>query len=94
MQFRSRVFVFLSAGVGAVVSLLLATAWFQIQAVRWGYKAQSLRQQLDELDKREQSLDHRLQETLSLARLDRLAKNKFQLHVPEPSQIILLSDKS
>lgn len=92
MKWRDPVLFRLSAGLGTAVLLLLAIAWFQIQAVRWGYKSQNLRRQIDELDKREQSLDHRIQEALSLARLDEFAKRKYGLQVPAPSQIILLSD--
>lgn len=84
--------VFLSVGLAAVVFVLLSTAWFQIQAVRWGYKVQTLHQQIDELRKKEQSVDQRLQGALSLARLDELAKKKFSLRVPEPSQIILVPE--
>ena len=87
-----RLFLLLLGGVAAGVSVLLVSAWFQIQAVRWGYKAQDLRWQIDDLQKQEQMLDRRLQESLSLARLDRLAKARFSLQVPEPSQIVHLMD--
>jgi len=83
---------FVSVGAAAAVFLLMATAWFQIQSVRWGYRVQSLRTQLDELEKREQSVDQRLQGALSLARLDQLAKTKFRLQIPSPTQIVLLSE--
>jgi hypothetical protein len=84
--------VVIAGASGAVVLLLLTTAWFQIQAVRLGYKAQNLRQKIDDLEKEEQTIDQRLQQTLSLPRLDELAKAKFGLQVPSPSQIILLQD--
>lgn len=92
MRIWTRVPLFMSVGLGAVVLLLLSTAWFQIQSVRWGYRLQSLQQQLDDVQKKEQSVDQRLEGALSLARLDDLAKNKFNLRVPAPSQIRLVSE--
>ena len=79
--------VFLSFAV-----LSLATAWFNVQAVRWGYRNQSLREQLDGLAKRRQSLDRRIQESLSLDRLDRAARETFRLGVPLPGQIVLMKE--
>ncbi len=87
-----RLSLFATTGVSAAVLFLLTTAWFQIQAVRWGYRTQELRQKLDDLEKTEQVLDQRLQKSLSLSRLDDLGKNRFRLGVPDPSQIVLLPE--
>lgn len=84
--------IFVSVCLAAVFFVLLSTAWFQIQAVRWGYRVQSLRLKIDEAEKKEQTLDLRLQGALSLSHLDDLARKKFRLQVPDPSQIVLLSD--
>jgi hypothetical protein len=84
--------VFVTAGLAAVVFLLMSTAWFQIQSVRWSYRVQSLRVQLDDLEKKEQTVDQRLQGALALARLDELAKTRYRLQVPDPSQIVLVAD--
>jgi hypothetical protein len=92
VKFWQRVPLFFSVCLMSVMFVLLSTAWFQIQAVRWGYKVQSLRQKIDEAEKKEQTVDQRLQGALSLARLDDLARKRFRLQVPEPSQIVLLSD--
>jgi hypothetical protein len=92
MKLFRRMPVFLSAGLGAFAFLFLLTTWFQIQSVRWGYKVQALRHELDNLEKKEQNIDQRLQGALSLARLDELARTKFGLQVPGPAQIILLSE--
>jgi type II secretory pathway component PulJ len=73
-------------------ALSLSAAWFNVQAVRWGYRNQRLRSQLDGLTKRRQSLDRRLQESLSLDRLDRAARGTFHLNVPAPDQIVLLPE--
>jgi type II secretory pathway component PulJ len=78
------------AALGCAALVLLSTAWFHIQAVRWGYRAQALRRELDELKKTEQILDRRLQSALSLPRLDELAKTRFGLRVPDPSQVVLM----
>lgn len=92
MLFTKRMPLVMSVGLGGVLFLLLSTAWLQIQSVRWGYRVQNLKEQLDDLSKREQALDQRLHGALSLSRLDELAKRKFGLRVPDPSQIILMHD--
>jgi hypothetical protein len=84
--------VYFMATLGAGAILLLASAWFQIQSVRWGYKAQAIRREIDDLEKEEQTLDHRLAHSLSLSRLDELAKTEFRLTVPNPAQIVFLPD--
>jgi hypothetical protein len=94
MPLRKGVSLFVSAGLGGVVFFLLTAAWFHIQAVRLGYKTQGLRQDLDELVKKEQILDQGLQRSLSLYRLDELAKNRYDLRVPDPSQLILVPESS
>ena len=94
LGFQKRIILLLSAGLGGLVFLFLATAWFQIQSVRLGYREQALRRRIDELRKNEQGLDRRLQETLSLARLDQLAKNRYRLQIPDPSQIILVKENT
>ena len=71
-------------------ALTLSAAWFNVQAVRWSYRNQRLRAHWDELKKREQSLDRRLYESLSLDRLDRAARDRFRLKVPSPEQIVLI----
>jgi hypothetical protein len=73
-------------------ALSLASAWLNVQAVRWGYRNQRLRAHWDELKKSEQTLDRRLNETLSLDRLDRAARERFHLKVPSPEQIVLIPD--
>ncbi len=92
MRLSQRVPLFVCVGLMAVVFVLLSTTWFQIQAVRWGYKVQTLRRQIDELEKKEQTVDQRLEGALSLARLDDLARKKFRLQVPDPNQIVLLPE--
>lgn len=93
MGFWKRVSLFVPAGIGMVAFFLLASAWFEIQAVRWGYKNQEIRGRLDDLAKREAMLDQRLQQNLSLPRLDRLAKEKFGLQIPLPTQIVMIPDR-
>jgi hypothetical protein len=58
--FWKRVSLWVPAALGAAAVLLLTTAWFEIQAVRWGYKNQALRGRLDDLEKREAALDQKL----------------------------------
>lgn len=72
--------------------LVLASAWFNIQAVRWSYGNQRLRARWDDLRKSEQGLDRRLHQTLSLERLDRTARDSFHLRVPLPEQIVLIPE--
>jgi len=92
VRFWKQVSLIVPVGLGVVVMTFLATAWFEIQAVRWGYKAQKVRQEIDDLSKKEETLDQRLQQNLSLSRLDALARTKFGLQAPGPAQIVLLTD--
>ena len=89
---KSRAAATVIAGFFVFTGLTLASAWLNIQAVRWSYGNQRLRVQLDDLRKSEQSLDRRLQQTLSLDRLDRAARERFNLKVPSPAQIVLIAE--
>ena len=85
---------FAATGFLVFTALSMASAWLNIQAVRWGYLNQRLRARREELEKSGQSLDRRLHETLSLDRLDRVARDRFGLKVPGPDQVILIPDPS
>jgi hypothetical protein len=85
-------FAWVAAGFLAFTGLSLASAWLNIQAVRWGYRNQKLQTRWEELQRGGQSLDRRLHETLSLDRLDRIARDRFRLRVPAPDQIVLIPD--
>jgi hypothetical protein len=85
---------FAAMGFLVFTALSLAAAWLNIQAVRWGYLNQRLRARREELSRTGQSLDRRLHETLSLDRLDRAARDRFDLKVPSPAQIVLIPDPS
>ena len=80
------------AGSVSLFFLLVGSAWFHVQATRWGYRLENARQRLEEMEKKEQRVDQRLQTSLALDRLDQLAKNRFDLKVPNASQIILIHD--
>jgi hypothetical protein len=84
--------VWATTGFLAFVSVSLASAWFNIQAVRAGYLNQKLRLRLEEMAKREQFLDRRLQESFSLRHLDEAARARFRLQVPSPDQIVLIRE--
>jgi hypothetical protein len=79
-------------GFLAFIGLTLASAWLNIQAVRWGYANQRLRARWDDLRKSEQGLDRRLHQTLSLERLDAGARERFRLKVPSPGQVVLVPE--
>jgi hypothetical protein len=85
---------FSRAAAGFLVFTVLssASAWFNIQAVRWSYQNRRLRLRLEDLKKTQQSLDRRLHESLSLERLDQTGRDRFHLAVPLPNQIVLLPD--
>ncbi len=92
MKFRKPLFLYFALVIGSVVTILSTSAWFQIQAVRLGYKIQKMHYEIEELKKKEQRIDGSLQRSLSLAHLDRLAKTRYHLQVPQISQIVLISD--
>lgn len=81
-----------AAGFLAFTALSLASAWLNIQAVRYGYRNQRLIGAWEDLRKSEQVLDRRLQQTLSLDRLDKAARTQFKLKVPSPDQIVLIRE--
>ncbi len=80
-------------GFGTGLFLLLAlSAWMQIQALRLSYRCQSVRKEIEAVDRRRNGLAHRRTLALSLARLDNLARAKYFLQVPNPVQVRLLAD--
>jgi hypothetical protein len=85
-------FATVAAGFLAFTGLSLASAWLNIQAVRYGYRNQRLRSAWEDMRKSEQVLDRRLQQTLSLDRLDKIAREQFKLKVPAPDQVVLIRE--
>lgn len=79
------------AGAG-LFGLLCLSAWFHVQSVRLSYRSQSLRQELDDLDRREQAERRHVEAALSLSRLDANARGRRGLSHPRADQIRLLTD--
>lgn len=80
------------AGAAVIVGLLSVSAWFQVQSLRLAYGCSRLHRRVEEVDRRSQGLERRLQQALSLARLDGVARRRFGLQVPRPDQIRFLDD--
>ena len=79
------------AGAG-LFGLLSLSAWFHVQSVRLSYRCQVIRQELDDLDRREQSERRHLDAALSLSRLDATARGRRGLSLPRADQIRLLTE--
>ena len=79
------------AGAG-LFGLLCLSAWFHVQSVRLSYRSQSLRQELDDLDRREQAERRHVEAALSLSRLDANARGRRGLSLPRADQIRLRTD--
>ncbi len=77
---------------GGLFGLLSLSGWLQVQAVRLSYRAQAVRRELEQLDRREQADLRRLEVALSLARLDERARGRQGLALPRAEQIRLLTD--
>jgi hypothetical protein len=77
---------------GGLFGVLSLSAWLHVQSVRLSYRAQSIRQELDQLDRREQAERRRLETALSLSRLDATARARGNLFLPRPDQIRLLPE--
>jgi hypothetical protein len=88
LKISGRAFLFIG-GVAGFLFVFSMAAWCRIQSVRWSYQAQTLRLETNRLEKEEEALDQKIFSALSLARLDELAKTKFSLQLPHPSQIHL-----
>ena len=77
---------------GGLFGVLSLSAWLHVQSVRLSYRAQTVRQDLEQLDRREQAERRRLDAALSLSRLDATARARGSLFLPRPDQIRLLPE--
>ncbi len=82
----------LFVGGGGLFALFSVSAWFHVQSVRLSYRAQTVRQELERLERQEQAERRRLESALSLARLDQTARSRRGLALPRPDQVRLLPD--
>lgn len=80
-----------TAGI-CLFGLLCLSAWFHVQSIRLSYRAQVLRQELDDLDRHEQAERRHLEAALSLSRLDTNARARRGLALPRADQIRLLTE--
>lgn len=77
--------------VAIILAFALLYVWQHIQVIRMGYRVEQLNSELSDLMQEEKELTLRIAQLKSLARIEGIARRRFGMAEPSPSQILVIT---
>jgi len=84
---KKELFVGIS-GILCIIALLTFYIWHQAETIRLGYKMHELEEEILDLEETIEQLEAQKASLLSLDRVERIAKDRLKMRIPEEDQII------
>jgi|Deesub1362B_J571_1020462.scaffolds.fasta_scaffold00001_760 cell division protein FtsL len=92
-KYSHRQILWLIAGIISIILLLSLYIWHLSESIRLGYEINQLEKQLETIKKEVALLEAEKTSLLNPEKVEKIAREKLNLHDPQPEQIIYLNQE-